>query len=106
MLVIVKRTGANPEQLDVDDDLPTMQALVDGWIEELRAPVPGVVAYVNEDGRDRRDPINLTIAGVDVRGTIVLTAVAEGGTSRSLTDDEVASALAWLDSLGRERAAN
>lgn len=106
VIAVLKATGAEPERVDIDGSLQTLQALVGGWIEELALPLDGLVAVVNEDGRMLDAPINVTVDGEPIRGSLVVMAYDDAGEARSMTDAEVDAALAWIATLGRERSAN
>lgn len=84
--------------------LPTIQALVDGFIDYVRTPA-GFDAWVNDEGLFREDfrpnRIGVRITGQVLVGPIVLASSTEDGRTVGLADDEMT---AIADHLGRDLA--
>ena len=71
ILVVIKEPG-QPARVDplFDNTLEAFQAAVGGWIETVTLE-HGYVLIVNEEGRLRGLPYNVTVNGLDLVGPVI-----------------------------------
>ena len=70
MLVIRKIPGQNPEMLEIENTLESLQQEVNGDIEVVS--IDGDVVICNEIGRLIGLPLNCRIGGHDFYGTVII----------------------------------
>ena len=68
--VYVKRPGENPELTKINNDLKTLQGIVDGYIEAVTL-TSDLVIICNEDGKLLGLDHNCRILGEDFVGTLI-----------------------------------
>ena len=71
MKVWVKRPKQAPALIDVENELHSLQKIVDGYIEVYPLS-PNVVIICNEEGRIRELPFNTWMEGATFYGTIII----------------------------------
>lgn len=74
MKAIRKKPGAQPEIIEVDNTLATLQQEVEGYIEVITLPYDAAL-ICNEEGRILGLPDNGRVCGVDVVGTVLIVGV-------------------------------
>lgn len=102
--IVKKAPGEEPAVVEIDDTLEAMQAVVEGPIELVRWP--GLDLYCNEVGKlEELEPnIFLDESWLDVIcGTVFVSACDADGEQRSLTPDEVKTAVQRLNDLDARR---
>ena len=88
MKVVVFKPGEAPVVTEIESGLKALQAVVDGYIEPVRTPIPGVVFLVNEEGLLRGLPSNR----FGLVGTFCAVAV-KGENFASLTEKQIKTLL-------------
>lgn len=71
MRVIIKEPGKPAAWRDIDNTLPALQEAVGGYIETLTF-ASDCVLIMDEEGRLKGKPHNVTICGADIVGTFVI----------------------------------
>ena len=61
MRVVLKRVGCEPEVVEIDGSLDSMQGIVDGYIEAFPLDETGCCIICNEEGKIRNLAINFII---------------------------------------------
>lgn len=61
MRVVLKRVGCEPEVVEIDGSLDSMQGIVDGYIEVFPLDETGCCIICNEEGRVRNLATNFII---------------------------------------------
>lgn len=89
--VLVKKPFEKPKVKKIDNDLRSLQKLVEGLIEVVSLYDLGedIVMLCNEEGLNKELPPNVYIEGQFIVGTIVVLGSDEEGNFRSLTNFEI-----------------
>ena len=94
MRAIYKEPGKEPEIRNIDNELGTLQSLVDGWIEHLTF-ITGVGLIMNEEGKLRNMEPNFRYGHDMVVGPAIF--VGEGGEDfTDITDEQAMRVLEFL----------
>lgn len=96
--------GCRTEVIDLEPGLAPLQAAVGGYIEAIY-PLPGVVMFLNEEGKIQglpHNPVASLVAaevlyGDYICGNVVLVGEDGHGESVGLTDEQVEAIYARLD---------
>lgn len=72
--VIIKEPGKPAYEKEIDNDLPTLQKIVDGYIETVTL-APDAVIICNEEGRIDGLPYNCDILNTPFVGTIIIAGI-------------------------------
>jgi hypothetical protein len=94
-VVVTGPSAADWQERDIEDDLPSLQALVGGYIELV--PLGNqVTVFVNEEGRLKRLPLTalwFTVGGAEhLFGPIVILGPIRRSKTTPLTDEALAFA--------------
>lgn len=73
MRTIIKEVGKEPKIEEIENDLPTLQNLVGGYIEVVRA-TPDILMICNEEGKLQGLPPNFSTGKDIIVGTVVFVA--------------------------------
>lgn len=73
MKVLYYPVGKNPEILEVDNDLDSLQVLVEGYIEQIPLiKEKKIFLYCNEEGNIRNLPLNRFVNGIGIKGNFFI----------------------------------
>lgn len=89
--VVKAEPGKAPEAVEIENDLKTLQGMVEGYIEGHQLPGTPFMLFVNEEGRMRGLPLNRRLNNFAFRGTMVIAKVA-GSENVTMDEDEVKKA--------------
>ncbi len=83
--------GKPAEKRTINNDLKTMQGLVEGYIEALQWGRKGLYLYFNEEGRFRDMAPNIPVIGMmpNILGNAFLARIDKNGNSISVTQEDI-----------------
>lgn len=95
MKAIIKEVGKNPQIKEIENDLTTLQGLVDGYIEVISAG-GGIALIVNEEGKIYGLPVNFKIGNDAIVGNAVFVAYGNDGEFTDLSEDQTAAVIKFF----------
>lgn len=94
--VVYKAPRTAPEVREVENSLPVLQDMVEGYLEAVSGFKGGLVCFCNEEGKLRGLQPNIIGPYDVIVGPVFLTKANKAGDLVSLTDKEVAMAMETL----------
>ena len=87
MKVIIKKVGQQPEIVDIENTLESMQKIVGGYVELVHVRT-GCVMLCNEEGGMQGLPYNFTLGNAGIVGDVLFTK-PDGETFTDLNEHDV-----------------
>lgn len=97
MRALLKKPGATPEIIEIENSLKAFQAAVGGFIETVTIAEDAAIVC-NEEGRLFRLPYNCVFMGIDFVGPILIVGV-DGDEFCDVPQDSIV----WILSYRKER---
>lgn len=88
MRAIIKEVGKEPRVEEIENELPTLQKLVGGYIEAVSTG-QGICLVCNEEGKLNGLPANFPIGNDVIAGTAVFVSYGNDGNFMDLSDEQI-----------------